>query len=746
VEWCGKYRPARWDTIVTLHPILPRNAARAATMAALGALPGLVLAAVLPMSISVASGVCCAVIGAVTAVALARQRLSRALVGYLVSAAAVVFVIAAAMPGPAFGRRPIFAAVFDAVTRGWSAVALSPVPADAAPRMLVPLALLCWGSAAAGTTIVQRYTSYAGLLAPTLGLLLVSVAAGRHAHAPALTGALFVVLCGAFLLANRPQEPRGRRMAGDRFQRIIPALGMLAVAGSVGIVVSRAIVSSDRAPFDLRDHLTHSPVPATATNPLDLVVARRLAPEQSMFQVKTRFPTDTRLLALDKFDGVHWTTSATYRQAGSEIAAPVRSAVSHQTVRADITISGLNGPWLPSIGDPTRLSGVGAFMDAASGSLVAVSGESTGASYAIRADVVDAEQSVIQTLPVDPVADSTLPPGMPAELAEMANVATSQVGTPYEKALFLETYIKSSFDVNGTAASGQSYGHLVRALLQKSPDAKRPEASREQFAMAFAVLGRSIGLPTRIVVGFGPGAESSPGVFNVTGADAIVWPEVKFERVGWVRFNPAPAFDDLAGKNGSGDVGPTFFVQEGVAAGQTPTTIVPLPPPAPRPPTVTDAESTNWLVVVSLAGGGVLLAVLAGVLAIVIVKRRKTNLRRSSGAPTDRVLGAWHDVLDRMVEIGIPQPSRRTVDELVEYDAAMAASLSGLYRPVNQALYSGGDSVEDAAAQAWKARDRFVRHCHRDVSAARRFRYACDPRPLLGSSLARPSNDRKKTP
>jgi Transglutaminase-like superfamily len=259
------------------------------------------------------------------------------------------------------------------------------------------------------------------------------------------------------------------------------------------------------------------------------------------------------------------------------------------------------------------------------------------------------------------------------------------------------------------------------------------------------VLGRAIGLPTRVVVGFGPGVESTPGVFEVTGADAIVWPEVKFQRVGWVRFNPAPAVDDLAGKNGAGDVGPTFLVQESVAPGQVPTSMVPKPPPAPSPPTAASKDAINWLVVVTRAGGGVLVVALVGLATIIGLKRRRTSIRRRVGVPSEQVLGAWHDVLDRMVEIGIPQPSRRTVDELVEYDAAMAASLSGLYRPVNKALYSGGDSVENDAAQAWKARDRFVRHCHRDVSATRRFRYACDPRPLLGSSLGRPLNDRKKT-
>jgi Transglutaminase-like superfamily/TgpA N-terminal domain len=731
---------------VKLRILPPRDVAIAACLAGLGALPGLVMATVLPTAVSVAVGVGSAVTGAITALVVARQKIRRGVVVHAMSAIAVVFVVAAALPGPAYARRPLVASVLDAVARGWSEVVLSPVPADSVPRMLVPLALLCWASAAAGVAIVQRFASLAGLLASAIGLLLASVAAGRHIHAPALSGVLFAVFCGCFLLLNRPKELPLRPRVGHDLQQIIPALGMLTIAGALGVVVSRTTVTSARTPFDLRDRVTHSPVPANATNPLDLVAARRLAPGQSMFKIKTRYPTDTRLLALERFDGVHWTTAATYRQSGSQIAAPVRSAVSHQTVRATITVTGLNGPWLPSIGDPTHLSGVGAFLDDASGSLVAASGESAGASYAIRADLVDAEQSVIQTLPVDAdVTASMLPPGMPPEFITMADVATNQVGAPFEKALFLESYLKGSFDVNETAASGQSYGHLARALLLKSADAARPAATREQFAMAFAVLGRAIGLPTRVVVGFGPGVESSPGVFEVTGADAIVWPEVKFQRVGWVRFNPAPAQTDRVGKNGSGDVGATFIVQEAVETGQVPTTIVPKPPPAPSPRTVTNRHSTNWLAVMTIAGGAAMFVVVVCLATIVALKRRKTSLRRRVGTPREQVLGAWHDVLDRMVEIGIPHPSRRTVDELVEYDSSMAASLSGLYRPVNQALYSGGDSMESGAVQAWKARDRFVRHCHRGVSATRRFRYACDPRPLLGSSAGGSPNDRKKT-
>jgi hypothetical protein len=55
-------------------------------------------------------------------------------------------------------------------------------------------------------------------------------------------------------------------------------------------------------------------------------------------------------------------------------------------------------------------------------------------------------------------------------------------------------------------------------------------------AASFAVLARLLGLPTRIVVGFR--ADAAGG--TVRAADALAWPEVLFEGIGWVPFNPLP--------------------------------------------------------------------------------------------------------------------------------------------------------------------------------------------------------------
>src|SRR4029079_6885054 len=62
----------------------------------------------------------------------------------------------------------------------------------------------------------------------------------------------------------------------------------------------------------------------------------------------------------------------------------------------------------------------------------------------------------------------------------------------------------------------------------------------EQFATGFAVLARSVGLPTRVVVGFDAGVPRADGCPVVRGRDARAWPEVYFAGLGWYAFDPSP--------------------------------------------------------------------------------------------------------------------------------------------------------------------------------------------------------------
>ena len=62
----------------------------------------------------------------------------------------------------------------------------------------------------------------------------------------------------------------------------------------------------------------------------------------------------------------------------------------------------------------------------------------------------------------------------------------------------------------------------------------------EQFSGTFATMARSLGLPTRVVVGFTEGQLRSDGLYHITGSDAHAWDEVCFDGYGWVLFDPTP--------------------------------------------------------------------------------------------------------------------------------------------------------------------------------------------------------------
>jgi hypothetical protein len=61
----------------------------------------------------------------------------------------------------------------------------------------------------------------------------------------------------------------------------------------------------------------------------------------------------------------------------------------------------------------------------------------------------------------------------------------------------------------------------------------------EHIASAMAVLLRSVGIPTRLVVGYGPG-ERNPltGYFEVQQSDAHAWVEVWYPQAGWLPYDP----------------------------------------------------------------------------------------------------------------------------------------------------------------------------------------------------------------
>lgn len=53
-------------------------------------------------------------------------------------------------------------------------------------------------------------------------------------------------------------------------------------------------------------------------------------------------------------------------------------------------------------------------------------------------------------------------------------------------------------------------------------------------------MARSLGIPSRVAIGFTPGELADDGLFHVTGRQAHAWPEVFLAGAGWVSFEPTP--------------------------------------------------------------------------------------------------------------------------------------------------------------------------------------------------------------
>jgi transglutaminase-like putative cysteine protease len=134
-----------------------------------------------------------------------------------------------------------------------------------------------------------------------------------------------------------------------------------------------------------------------------------------------------------------------------------------------------------------------------------------------------------------------LPP-MPPIVKELADRAVGSADTPYHKAVALQNWFLDNFQYSTKVRSGHSTS-LIEQFLHKKV------GYCEQFAATMAVMARMLDIPARVAVGFTAGQKQSDGSFVVKAHDRHAWPELYFEGVGWIRFEPTPSID---GTNGNG--------------------------------------------------------------------------------------------------------------------------------------------------------------------------------------------------
>jgi hypothetical protein len=249
--------------------------------------------------------------------------------------------------------------------------------------------------------------------------------------------------------------------------------------------------------------------------------------------------------------------------------------------------------------------------------------------------------------------------------------------------------------------------------------------------VAYALAARSIGLPTRVAVGFLiPGTDQQR---TVHGSDATAWPEVFLADLGWVPFAPTPkegdaAKDEIKGEN------PLTEAQQAAAnppaAGSTPN--------APRDPFKEQQKSNaatsrhrwtdavRWLVALLVVG--------IGVCCTPILLKARRRRRRRRGEPDDRVVGAWHEALDQLAEAGI-EPWQLTARELsheaARFGTPASSAVEQLGGLASTVLYGAAGLDATAGDDAWTT-CAMLRHTVRGaLPLPRRLASVVTPRTLV---------------
>ncbi len=284
-----------------------------------------------------------------------------------------------------------------------------------------------------------------------------------------------------------------------------------------------------------------------------------------------------------------------------------------------------------------------------------------------------------------------LPVDLPQRVVDLAREITAGATNEYDRVEAVQAWLRTNtrydLDVPRDPAGVDAVDHFLFVTRV---------GFCEQIASSLAVLLRALGIPTRLVTGYGPG-ERNPltGYFEVRQSDAHAWVEVLYPGIGWVPYDPTFGVPEAAPGASS-----RFIAGEVLAAvGRFVSSVVPEPvrrlfhDAAVGLGVVWDRLQSAWPLVV----GSLTLAVW-----LLIVRRR----RRALGPAQPVALGAYLDLAQVLASRGHP---------LVEH----ATPREYLYAVTKDPAIERSIVSEAEVVVATLERDRFSGHPAADADLAR---------------------------
>lgn len=616
-------------------------------------------------------------------------------------------------------------------------------------------------AAVTGLAIVLDHVVLTARMPLLAGVGLVAVSLIPTIAIPAAVDVPAVLALAVAILFLLRMDVRSRTRASGPQRRIGPRVWG-ASATAIGIAAVSVLVTLVAVPLlpqpGLRFASGSGAGFGTTINPnLDLGNDLRQPRDIDVLTVNTTAPSAPylRAVTLSRFDGAVWQPDS-----GDTVAVPgdapvfdapqVDGDIAVSTWTTTIKVGELDSPWLPVPSPATKVTGLqGEWLGMPDNrTIVSRSGSSRDQEYQVDTTVPRPTLEQIRARPVggSELGDAVraLPDDVPAIIGDTARSVTAGAQSPYDALMALQSWFRSSqfrYSLDAPVEAGFDGAGMdaVARFLQERT------GYCVHFASAFAVMARTLDMPSRIVVGYLPGTRSGSveqtgeADYTVTSSQLHAWPEVYFRGIGWVPFEPTNSLGV-----------PTSFAS-GSTGGSSSTTTTPEQRDAATPgATRTDAPqlgdqdgpgTTSSGVGTATAQSAVPVLVGVGVVILLLLAAAPGVLRawrRRSRAPrilAGDAVAAWAEIRADAVDLGIRAPDaespRAFAARLVE-DHGVDADDIGLVRDALERAVYAEDGVDPARGPALAdAVERIRERLRAGASAAGRVRALVLPRSLL---------------
>jgi Transglutaminase-like superfamily/TgpA N-terminal domain len=627
--------------------------------------------------------------------------------------------------------------VFNASIHGWYALVTTlPPVGDVAHVLVVPY--VCGFVGASLSLLLLRATRASFLAAvPPIVILGAGVLVGTdrpgslYVEAGLLTAAV-LFWAGSLSRRARPVLGTVQRLRGRGLVATVALLAVVALGA--GVLGSHVPFVHPSARFVLRDRVQPPFDPTQYPSPLAGYRKYRAAKTQSaaLFTVygvtaKTRL----RIAVMDDYDGLVWRVADNgdldaFRRAGSELPEQRSGTVENLKV----TVRGLQGVWLPTVGQPQSITftgrdagrlASGLRYNVAQSTAAEPGGLHPGDQFTIRT-TVDPSQPNVDGMAITP-QPATSSPAIFAPFADKAGAIVAGGSDAGAQAAAIAAAFRQGYYDDGPTQNTPP-GHFlarINAFLREQV----PVGDSEQYAAAAAILLRARQVPARVVLGL----TLDPGKQEYRFGDVQAWVEIPVAGRGWVAYDVTPGTDRRPQ--------PQPRPKQHLAGPQ---------PPAQPPHAALSANSGAVGSAESRSknqnatpnpkrhgGGGFAFATVAlaaipvalfglPVVLILGLKRRRRNRRRRAPTPAMQISGGWDEVVDHLRDLGRPVPPTATRRELAI--TAMNDGLGDFASRVDASVFGALDPSADDARALWTESVATCRRLVRSVGALGRVRCA----------------------